>query len=215
MSVEWSWQRAADALPLLIDGFTITLLATVLGMAIASVLGLVIAVTRRTCPAYVRVPLRWITEFIRLTPARRPTPVRVLLASAIFRAADRYRGSGCPLFDVYGRGVPRRNRSGSRRTMGGCASPVSSDDENVASCGSSAGGTRHPTGAGKLRDFHVQGHTVPLRHHGGRIGHRCTAIRSKNLSISGADHDAGMIFLLASYPPTSVLIRQVEKRLAY
>ncbi|ERB51737.1 hypothetical protein N806_11135 [Rhodococcus sp. P27] len=49
MSVEWSWQRAADSLPILIDGFTITLLATVLGMAIASVLGLVIAVTRRIC----------------------------------------------------------------------------------------------------------------------------------------------------------------------
>lgn len=68
MSVEWSWQRAADSLPILIDGFTITVLATVLGMAIASVLGLVIAIARRTCPAYVRVPLRWITEFIRLTP---------------------------------------------------------------------------------------------------------------------------------------------------
>ena len=68
MSVEWSWQRAADSLPILIDGFKITLLATVLGMAIASVLGLVIAIARRTCPAYVRVPLRWITEFIRLTP---------------------------------------------------------------------------------------------------------------------------------------------------
>ena len=189
MSVEWSWQRAADSLPILIDGFKITLLATVLGMAIASVLGLVIAIARRTCPAYVRVPLRWITEFIRLTPLVVQLLFVYYLLPQFSALQIGYRGSGCPLFDVYGRGVPRRNRSGSRRTMGGCASPVSSDDENVASCGSSAGCTRHPTGAGKLRDFHVQGHTVPLRNHGGRIGHRCTAIRSSHLSISGADHD--------------------------
>ncbi|WP_336882500.1 ectoine/hydroxyectoine ABC transporter permease subunit EhuD [Rhodococcus globerulus] len=68
MSVEWSWQRAADALPILLDGFKITLLATVLGMTIAAVLGLALAIARRASPVYVRVPLRWITEFIRLTP---------------------------------------------------------------------------------------------------------------------------------------------------
>jgi polar amino acid transport system permease protein len=68
VSVEWSWQRAADALPILLDGFKITLLATVLGMMIAAVLGLAIAIARRVSPAYVRVPLRWLTEFVRLTP---------------------------------------------------------------------------------------------------------------------------------------------------
>lgn len=68
MSASWSWQRAADSLPLLLDGFKITLLATVLGMLIAAVLGLLIAITRRISPAAIRIPLHAVTEFIRLTP---------------------------------------------------------------------------------------------------------------------------------------------------
>ncbi|MGV9719006.1 ectoine/hydroxyectoine ABC transporter permease subunit EhuD, partial [Rhodococcus pyridinivorans] len=31
MTVDWSWERAAEALPVLLEGFRITLLATVLG----------------------------------------------------------------------------------------------------------------------------------------------------------------------------------------
>ncbi|MGB6180333.1 MAG: ectoine/hydroxyectoine ABC transporter permease subunit EhuD [Rhodococcus sp. (in: high G+C Gram-positive bacteria)] len=68
MSVEWSWDRAIDSLPFLLDGFKITLLATVLGFALAAALGLLIAVTRRIGPKSVTVPLRMATEFIRLTP---------------------------------------------------------------------------------------------------------------------------------------------------
>ncbi|MGB3772392.1 MAG: ectoine/hydroxyectoine ABC transporter permease subunit EhuD [Rhodococcus sp. (in: high G+C Gram-positive bacteria)] len=68
MSVEWSWDRAIDSLPFLLDGFKITLLATVVGFALASALGLLIAVTRRIGPKSVTVPLRMATEFIRLTP---------------------------------------------------------------------------------------------------------------------------------------------------
>ena len=68
MSVEWSWDRAFDSLPFLLDGFKITVLATVLGFVLAAVLGLAIAVVRRAGPAVVTVPLRMLTEFIRLTP---------------------------------------------------------------------------------------------------------------------------------------------------
>ena len=189
MSVEWSWQRAADSLPILIDGFKITLLATVLGMAIASVLGLVIAIARRTCPAYVRVPLRWITEFIRLTPL----VVQLLFVYYLLPQFSALQIGIAVLGVHYSTYMAEVYRAGIEAVPAGqweaARALSSSDDENVASCGSSAGCTRHPTGAGKLRDFHVQGHTVPLRNHGGRIGHRCTAIRSSHLSISGADHD--------------------------
>ncbi|MCX2965825.1 ectoine/hydroxyectoine ABC transporter permease subunit EhuD [Gordonia aquimaris] len=68
MNVDWSWQRAWDCLPILLEGFKITLLATVLGFVIAAVLGLAIAVLRRTGPAAISVPIRAICEFIRLTP---------------------------------------------------------------------------------------------------------------------------------------------------
>lgn len=66
--INWSWQRAADSLPVLWDGFKITLLATVVGFLIATVLGLVIAVIRRSGPRWLALPVFLIIEFIRLTP---------------------------------------------------------------------------------------------------------------------------------------------------
>ncbi|MEE4025800.1 ectoine/hydroxyectoine ABC transporter permease subunit EhuD [Gordonia sp. PKS22-38] len=68
MNVDWSWERARDCLPILLEGFKITLIATVLGFLIAAVLGLAIAVVRRVGPVFVTVPVRMICEFIRLTP---------------------------------------------------------------------------------------------------------------------------------------------------
>ncbi|MEE2032867.1 ectoine/hydroxyectoine ABC transporter permease subunit EhuD [Rhodococcus chondri] len=68
MTVEWSWQRAGEALPVLLDGFKITLLATVLGFLLAAVLGLVIAIVRRSLPSLLAKLLGAVVEFIRLTP---------------------------------------------------------------------------------------------------------------------------------------------------
>lgn len=68
MNVDWSWERALESLPVLLDGFRITLLATVVGFLIAAVLGLAFAVFRRSAPSVVTLPLRMVTEFIRLTP---------------------------------------------------------------------------------------------------------------------------------------------------
>ena len=68
MNGHWSWERAFDSLPFLLDGFKITLLATVLGFVLAAALGLLIAVVRHAGPKFITVPLRMVTEFIRLTP---------------------------------------------------------------------------------------------------------------------------------------------------
>ncbi|WP_072686815.1 ectoine/hydroxyectoine ABC transporter permease subunit EhuD [Rhodococcus marinonascens] len=68
MTAQWSWDRAFEALPMLLDGFKITLLATVLGFAIAAVLGLAIALIRQSAPWWVSAPVRAVSEFIRLTP---------------------------------------------------------------------------------------------------------------------------------------------------
>src|SRR5699024_3760993 len=68
MNVDWSWERALESIPVLLEGFRITLLATVVGFVIAAVLGLAVAVVRRSAPAVLTVPLRMVTEFIRLTP---------------------------------------------------------------------------------------------------------------------------------------------------
>lgn len=66
--IEWSWQRAAEAVPVLWDGFKITLLATALGFVLAAVLGLLIAVVRRAAPRWVALPVYAGAEFVRLTP---------------------------------------------------------------------------------------------------------------------------------------------------
>jgi polar amino acid transport system permease protein len=64
----WNWGHAADALPVLLEGFRITLLATVLGTLIAIVLGLVVAIIRRSAPTIINAPFTWFVEFIRMTP---------------------------------------------------------------------------------------------------------------------------------------------------
>ncbi|BDB59937.1 MULTISPECIES: ectoine/hydroxyectoine ABC transporter permease subunit EhuD [Rhodococcus] len=68
MTVDWSWERAAEALPVLLEGFRITLLATVLGFVVAAVLGLVVAVARRSLPKVLATALSAVVQFIRLTP---------------------------------------------------------------------------------------------------------------------------------------------------
>ncbi|MFX1760816.1 amino acid ABC transporter permease [Rhodococcus gordoniae] len=68
MNVDWSWERAAEALPVLLEGFRITLLATVLGFVVAAVLGLIVAVARRSLPKVLATALSAVVQFIRLTP---------------------------------------------------------------------------------------------------------------------------------------------------
>ncbi|QRP47473.1 ectoine/hydroxyectoine ABC transporter permease subunit EhuD [Amycolatopsis sp. FDAARGOS 1241] len=66
--MNWSWQAAADAIPLLLKGLLVTVELTLLGSALAYALGLVLALLRRA-----RIPvlsrLVWLfIEFIRSTP---------------------------------------------------------------------------------------------------------------------------------------------------
>ena len=64
----FDWNAARDALPLVLEGFRVTLLATVLGTLVAAVLGLAIAVAGRAPSRLVTVPVRVVMEFIRSTP---------------------------------------------------------------------------------------------------------------------------------------------------
>ncbi|WP_132992715.1 ectoine/hydroxyectoine ABC transporter permease subunit EhuD [Gordonia zhaorongruii] len=66
--IDWSWTRAEEALPLLWEGFKITLLATAIGFLVAAVLGLFIAVVRRSAPRWLSLPVHMVAEFVRLTP---------------------------------------------------------------------------------------------------------------------------------------------------
>ncbi|WP_277209393.1 ectoine/hydroxyectoine ABC transporter permease subunit EhuD [Isoptericola croceus] len=64
----WSWETAWDVLPDLLNGLQITVLATVVGMVIASILGLVIALAMRARSRWITMPLRFVSDFIRMTP---------------------------------------------------------------------------------------------------------------------------------------------------
>lgn len=69
MSFEWDWEAAAEVLPQLLEAFlTATLLITVVGSLIAAVLGLVWAIALRELPRWVNAPLAWILDVIRMTP---------------------------------------------------------------------------------------------------------------------------------------------------
>nr|WP_308192049.1 ectoine/hydroxyectoine ABC transporter permease subunit EhuD [Gordonia zhenghanii] len=78
--IDWSWQRAEESMPILWDGFKITLLATAIGFLVAAALGLLIAVIRRSGPRWLSMPVHAVSEFVRLTPL----VVQLLFVYALF-----------------------------------------------------------------------------------------------------------------------------------
>jgi polar amino acid transport system permease protein len=64
----WDWAFAGEVLPLLAEASVVTLEATILGFAIAAVLGLAFAIGRMYGPPWLSVPLIGLIEFIRSTP---------------------------------------------------------------------------------------------------------------------------------------------------
>jgi len=66
--VIWDWHFAGKILPDLLRGLVVTVEATLLGYAVALVLGLVWAVLRRSPSRIVNLVVRWVVEFIRSTP---------------------------------------------------------------------------------------------------------------------------------------------------
>lgn len=66
--MDWDWAFVAEILPTLIEGVKITILATVLGYALAVVLGLGLALLRRTRHRWLARITGFVIEFIRGTP---------------------------------------------------------------------------------------------------------------------------------------------------
>ncbi len=65
----WSWDAAAEVLPDLLSTFVeTTLLITVVGTLIAVLLGLLLSVLVQALPSVVGRPLRFVMDFIRMTP---------------------------------------------------------------------------------------------------------------------------------------------------
>ncbi|MFE6890341.1 ectoine/hydroxyectoine ABC transporter permease subunit EhuD [Streptomyces sp. NPDC057694] len=66
--MNWDWSVVDDFMPRFWDGVLVTLQALGWGTLIAFALGLVWAIAQRSGPAWVRIPVTAVTEFIRNTP---------------------------------------------------------------------------------------------------------------------------------------------------
>ncbi|MBO1751054.1 ABC transporter permease subunit [Actinotalea sp. BY-33] len=68
-SFSWDWEAAGEAFPVLLRSFVeITLLLTVVGTIIAAVLGLIWALALRELPTPIAKVLAWVLDVIRMTP---------------------------------------------------------------------------------------------------------------------------------------------------
>lgn len=73
--MDWEWEAARESFPILLEAFLrVTLVVTVLGSLLAAVLGLVWAITTRELPGPVAAAVSWLLDVIRMTPL----PVQLL-----------------------------------------------------------------------------------------------------------------------------------------
>ncbi len=66
--MEWDWAFVWQIMPTLLEGLKITIVATVLGAIVAAVVGLVLAIARRSPNPLVSRPVGFLADFIRGTP---------------------------------------------------------------------------------------------------------------------------------------------------
>src|SRR5699024_1563548 len=121
-------------------------------------------------------------------PAGGAADVRVLPPAAVLGVADRHRRDRDPLRHLYGGGVPRGHRRRPAGPVGGRPRAVTAGEPDVARGRAAPGHPEHGAGARELRDLAVQGHPVPVRHHGGGDGDGRAAVRCPQLPVPRADH---------------------------
>lgn len=68
MGNAWDWEFAAEIFPDLVEGMLITIAATLLGIIVAVILGLFLALGRRSQRRWISLPFIWFIEFVRSTP---------------------------------------------------------------------------------------------------------------------------------------------------
>lgn len=66
---QWQWEYVWESIPILLEAFLrVTLLVTITASAIAAVLGLIIAIIRRSAPKPISAVVTFFVNFIRMTP---------------------------------------------------------------------------------------------------------------------------------------------------
>jgi polar amino acid transport system permease protein len=211
----WDGELALEALPLLLRSFlTVTLLVTIAGSAIAAALGLVIAIARRIAPRPLAAILTFFVNFIRMTPI----VVQLLFAYYLFLDIQPLT-IGIVVFGIhYATYMAEVYRAGIEAVPPGqweAATALSM--------------SRGRTWTAVIVPQAIRS-TVPA------LGNYVISMFKdtpfliaitvtemvRTAQVFGGQHFryieaitlAGLIFLVASYP-TSLLIRRLEKRLAY
>lgn len=67
-SERWDWEYASDIFPTLLEGLYILVRATLAGIVVAVILGLFLALGRRSERRWISYPFAWFIEFVRSTP---------------------------------------------------------------------------------------------------------------------------------------------------
>jgi len=68
MGNAWDWSYAIEILPDMVEGMLTTIAVTLIGIVIAVILGLFLALGRRSDRKWLSYPTAWFIEFVRSTP---------------------------------------------------------------------------------------------------------------------------------------------------
>lgn len=204
-----------EAFPPLLEAFLkITVVVTVLGSLIAAVLGLVWAILLRELPSPLSVPLAFVLDFIRLTPL----PVHLLLVYYAFNSLSGMT-VGVLVFGVhystymaesYRAGI-ESIRSGQWEAATALSLPASRTWRAVI-LPQAIRNTLPSLGNWAIAMFKDTPFLIFIS-----VVEMVTAARQfggQNFTYVEAFTVAGLLFLVASYP-TAVLMRKLEKKLAY
>ncbi|MGH8866785.1 MAG: ectoine/hydroxyectoine ABC transporter permease subunit EhuD [Actinomycetes bacterium] len=218
MTTVWDWDYAFEILPDLLEGFVVTIQATLLGCVVAFALGLVIAFARRVGPRPVTVPMQAFVEFVRSTPL-------IVQLFFLFYVLPSWGVTLSPMtagvlglglhYATYTSEVYRAGIDGVPKGQWEAATALSLPTRRVWVAIVLPQAIRNVTPA--LGNYAISMFKeVPLLL---AIGVMCMVgvakeVGSQNFRYIEPYTLCGVIFLLASYP-TSLLVRRLEKRLAH
>lgn len=215
----WDNELFLEAVPLLLEAFLkVTLVATIGGTLIAVVLGLVWAIVLRELPRWAAFPLRWLLDVIRMTPL----PVQLLFVLyGVVEFSPRVDGMiiGVAVLGVhYSTYMAESYRAGIESIRAGqweAATALSlppSRTWRAVILPQAIRNTLPSLGNWAIAMFKDTPMLIFIA-----VPEMVTVAQqfgARNFTYIEAMTLAGLIFLAASYP-TAVLMRKLEKKLAY
>ncbi|WP_109474432.1 amino acid ABC transporter permease [Ornithinimicrobium cavernae] len=211
----WENELFFEAVPLLLEAFIkVTLVVTVLGTLIAVVLGLVWAIAVRELPPLLAAPLRFLVDFIRMTPL----PVHLLVIYYAFNSLSAMTVGILVIGVHYSTYMAESYRAGIESIRSGqweaatALSLPASRTWRAVILPQAIRNTLPSLGNWAIAMFKDTPFLIFIS-----VPEMVTRAREfggQHFTYVEAMTVAGVLFLLASYP-TAVLMRKLEKKLAY